>query len=215
LKKGWAKKVALKHHLHHWFRIIRRLKVWQLLIILALFVVASAFLLRQNNLEMVRLRSLVEQADQQNGDVQKALLNLQHYMSGHMNTSLGDGVALQYSYQRAYEAAVQAAANSSNPQAALYTQVELECRPVFERTQSFPAYTQCAHDRLAQLSPGQDALTALKAPPAELYKVNYTSPLWSPDVAGFGVLLAVLTGLMLMSRLIAYLVLRAILRAHR
>jgi hypothetical protein len=132
-----------------------------------------------------------------------------------MNTNLGDGIARQYSYQRAYEAAVQAAANASNPQAAVYTQVEVECRPVFQRTQSFPAYTQCAHDKLSQLSPGQDALTALKAPAPELFKVSYTSALWSPDIAGFAVLLSAIVLLMLIGRWFTYLILYVILRAHR
>jgi hypothetical protein len=207
--------VALKHRLHHWYTVIRRLKTWQLLLVLALFVLVSAFLLRQNNLEMVRLRAAVEQADQQNGDVGKTLLDLQHYVSSHMNTDLGDGIALQYSYQRAYEAAVQAAASSTNPQAALYSKVEEECRPVFQRTHSFPAYTQCAHDRLSQLAPGQDALGALKTPPADLFKVNYTSPLWSFDAVGITVVLTILVALMLIVRLASYLILRAILRAHR
>jgi hypothetical protein len=207
--------VALKHRLHHWYKVVRGLKTWQLLLVLLAALVVSAFLLRQNNLEMVRLRAAVEQADMQNGDVTKALLNLQHYVSAHMNTDLGEGIALQYSYQRAYEAAVQQAASSTNPQAALYAKVEEECRPVFQRTQSFPAYTQCAHDKLSQLAPGQDALSALKAPPADLYKITFTSPGWSPDLAGFSVVLTIIVTLMLIVRLASYLILRAILRAHR
>ena len=137
--------MALKRRLHRWYKVIRGLKTWQLLLVLVAVMLVAAFLLRQNNLEMVRLRAAVEQADQQNGDITKALLNLQHYVSAHMNTDLGEGIALQYSYQRAYEAAVQQAASSTNPQAALYAKVEEECRPVFQRTQSFPAYTlSCA-----------------------------------------------------------------------
>jgi hypothetical protein len=207
--------VALKHRLHHWLVVIKRLKSWQLLLILVVLVGVSAFLLRQNNLEMIRLRAAVEQADQQNGDVAKAVLNLQHYVSSHMNTDLGEGLALQYSYQRAYEAAVQQAASSTNPQAALYSRVEEECRPVFQRTQSFPAYTQCAHDRLSQLAPGQDALSGLKAPPADLYKINFASPIWSPDAAGFAVVVTIIVTLMLIGRVASYLILRAILRSHR
>lgn len=207
--------MADKQKLHHWFTIVRRVKVWQLLLLLVLLTSASAFFLRQNNLQMIELKNLVKQADEDNKDIDKALLNLQHYVANHMNTDLGDGVALQNSYERAYTAAVQAAANSSNPNAAIYTQVEAECQPVFKRTHSFPAYTQCAHDKLSQLAPGQDAMASLKTPSPDLYRFNYASPLWSPDLAGITVVLTLLVLLMLISRLVTYITLRAILRSHR
>lgn len=201
--------------LHHWFTVIRRVKTWQLLIVLVLLVGASAFFLRQNNLQMIELKNLVKKADEDNKDIDKALLNLQHYVTAHMNTSLGEGVALQNTYERAYTAAVNAAANSSNPNAALYAQVEAECQPVFRRTHSFPAYTQCAHDKLSQIAPGQDAMSNLKTPSPDLYRYNFTSPLWSPDLAGFTVVLTVIAAIMLVFRLATYWILRAILRAHR
>jgi hypothetical protein len=207
--------MAPKHKLHHWLVVVRRIRSWQLLVLLIIFVASSAYFLRQNNLEMLRLRNVVDQADLNNGDVKTALINLQHFVTAHMNTNLGDGVALQNTYQRAYEAAVNAAANADNPQAPLYTQVELECRPVYQRTHSFPAYTQCAHDKLGQLAPGTDPLATLKTPPADLYRFNYVSPIWSPDLAGFSVLLAIVIGVMLILRLVTYYVLRAILRARR
>lgn len=201
--------------LHHWFTRLRRIKTWQLIIAIILLGSLSAFFLRQNNLQMVELRNLVKQADEQNKDVDKALLNLQHYVTSHMNTDLGEGVALQNSYERAYTAAVNAAANSANPNAALYAQAEAQCQPVFQRTRSFPAYTQCAADILSKLAPGQDALSNLKTPSPDLYKFNYVSPLWSPDLAGVTVVLTLIATLMLIFRLVTYYVLRAILRAHR
>lgn len=204
-----------KRRLHHWFGIVKRVKTWQLLLLLVALVGMSAFFLRQNNLQMITLRNLVKKADEDNKDIDKSLLNLQHYVTAHMNTNLGDGVALQNSYERAYTDAVNAAANSTNPNAAIYTQVELECQPVYRRTHSFPAYTQCAHDKLDQLAPGQDTLSSVKTPSADLYRYNYASPLWSPDLAGFTVVLTVIVAIMLLGRLLTYFILRAILRSHR
>ncbi|HSW80865.1 MAG TPA: hypothetical protein VLG40_00575 [Candidatus Saccharimonas sp.] len=204
-----------KRQLHHWFGIIKRVKTWQLFVLLVVLVGASAFFLRQNNLQMLTLRNLVVKADEDNVDVDKSLLNLQHYVTSHMNTNLGSGVALQHSYERAYTAAVDAAANSTNPQATIYTQVELECRPVYQSTHSFPAYTSCAHDKLSQLTPGQDPLANIKAPSSDLYVFNFASPLWSPDVAGFTVVLTIVVTLLLIFKSITYLILRAILRSHR
>lgn len=207
--------MAFKHRVHHWFRFIRAIKTWQLIIILILSIGASAYLLRQNNLGMVERREAVKLADENNGNVKQALLDLQHYVSQHMNTGLGDGLVLQSAYQRAYNAALQKSLNTTNPNSQLYTQVELECRSVFARTHSFPQYTQCAHDKLSSLAPGQDPLAKFTPPATELFRYNYVSPAWSPDLAGLMVLLTGLIGLIILSRSIAYWAIRAILRSHQ
>lgn len=205
-----------KSKLHHWLTVLKRVKTWQLVILIVVFGLIAAFLLRQNNLQMVELRNLVTKADEDPaGDTKTALLNLQRYVSAHMNTDLGNGIYLQETYQRDYTAAVQAAVNATNPNSQLYAQVELECRPVYQRTHSFPAYTQCAHDKLAQLAPNQDALANLKTPLVDLYHYNFISPVISFDGAGIFVLLTALTGLVIIMRLIAYLALRLLLRARK
>jgi hypothetical protein len=201
--------------IHHWFTTIKRVRTWQLFVLVAVFAVMSAFFLRQNNLQMIELRNLVKQADETGQGIDIALMNLQNYVSGHMNTDLGDGIALQYSYERAYTAAVDAAAKSSNPNAAIYAQAEAACRPVFQRTRSFPAYTQCAADIVSRLAPGQDALSNLKTPSPDLYRFNYTSPVLSFDLAGLTVVLTLVAVIALIFRLVSYYVLRAILRSHR
>ncbi|HKX72442.1 MAG TPA: hypothetical protein VJM32_00315 [Candidatus Saccharimonadales bacterium] len=201
--------------IHHWFTTIKRVRTWQLFVLVAVFAVMSAFFLRQNNLQMIELRNLVKQADETGQGIDIALMNLQNYVSGHMNTDLGDGLALQYSYERAYTAAVDAAAKSSNPNSAIYAQAEAACRPVFQRTRSFPAYTQCAADILSRLAPGQDALSNLKTPSPDLYRFNYASPVLSFDLAGLTVVLTLVAVIALIFRLVSYYVLRAILRSHR
>lgn len=207
--------MASKRKLHHILVRLRQIKTWQLLLLLLVSTLLAAFLLRQNNLQMVSLRNKVMQVDESNGDVKSALTDLQKYVSAHMNTSLGNGIYLQNTYQRAYEAAVQAAATATNPQAALYTQVELECRPIYQRTHSFPAYTQCAHDKLSQLAPGQDPLASLKTPDVELYHYNFVSPLLSFDAAGFFVLLALVVTVVIVVRAVAYGTLKLLLRAKK
>lgn len=212
--KKYDMAVGIKR-IHHWFTVLRRVKTWQLFILLVAFAGLSAFFLRQNNLQMVELRNAVKKADEDNGDTKKALLDLQRYVSSHMNTDLGEGVALQHTYERAYTAAVEAAAKSTNPNAALYAQAEAQCQPVFQRTRSFPAYTQCAADILGKLAPGQDALSNLKTPQPDFYRHNFASPVWSPDLAGFTVVLTLIVAFAIVLRTATYFVLRAILRAHR
>lgn len=205
-----------KRKLHHWLTVLRRVKTWQLLLLLLAGALCAAFLLRQNNLHMVELRNLVMKADEDpNGDTKKALTNLQQYVGSHMNTDLGNGIYLQNTYQRAYEAVVQAAATADNPQAQDYTQVELQCRPVYESTHSFPAYTQCAHDKLSQLAPGQDALSNLKTPDVELYHYNFVSPLISFDLAGFFVMLTGVIALVIVLRIVSYGIFWLLLRRRK
>jgi hypothetical protein len=205
-----------KSKLHHWLTIIRRIRTWQLIILLILCGALAGFLLRQNNLRMVELRSAVMKADSDPAaDTKKALMDLQKYVSGHMNTNLGNGVYLQDTYQRAYTAAVQAAVTATNPNSQVYTQVELECRPVYQRTHSFPAYTQCAHEKLQQLAPGQDALSSLKTPSADLYHYNFVTPLISFDPAGIFVLITGVVAVCILLRMIVYLMLKIALRKHR
>ena len=208
--------MADKRKLHHWLTVLRRIKTWQLLVLLIVLAVISAFLLRQNNLRMIELRNLVTQADENpTGDVKKALLDLQNYVTHHMNTDLGSGIYLQETYQRAYTTAVQQAVTATNPQARLYEQVEVECRPVYQRTKSFPAYTLCAKEKLDKLAPSQDALANLKTPPVDLYHYNFASPLISFDGAGIFVLLTGVVGLLIFVRLVAYVALKVMLRVRR
>jgi hypothetical protein len=205
-----------KPKLHHWLTVLKRVKTWQLLILIVLCALIAAFLLRQNNLQMIELRNLVMKADEDpNGDTKKALLTLQNYVSTHMNTSLSSGIYLQETYQRAYTTAVQAAVTATNPTSKVYEQVELECRPVYQRTHSFPAYTQCAHEKLAQLAPGQDALATLKTPQIDLYHYNFVSPLISFDGAGVFVVITGVIAFLIVFRFIAYVMLRLLLRTHR
>lgn len=206
--------VVDKRKIHHWLTIVRRVKTWQLIVLLIVCGALAAFLLRQNNLSMVVLRNAVTQADADpNADTKTALTNLQKYVAAHMNTNLENGIYLDQTYKRAYDAAIAAAVNATNPQAAVYTQVELQCRPVYQSTHSFPAYTQCAHDKLSQLTPGQDALASLKAPNVDLYHYNFVSPIISFDPAGIFVIITGVIGLIIIARIMTYLVLKMFLRA--
>lgn len=204
-----------KRKIHHFLVVIKRVKLWQLIIILAILSLCTAFFLRQNNLRMVELRNAVLAADEdENSDTQTALVQLQNYVSSHMNTSLGGGIYLQQTYQRAYAAAIQAAANATDPNAALYEQVELECREVYTRTSSFPAYTQCAHDKLSTLLPGENALENLNLPSTDLYHYNFYSPVISFDLAGIFVILTGVVAILLLIRVIIYFTLKLLLSPH-
>ena len=204
--------MADKRRLHHLLVRLRVIKTWQLLIIFALLAGLSAYLLRQNNLGMVQRRNLVKQADEQAGDVLAALTDLQRYVTTHMNTSLGEGLFLEHSYQRAYDAKVQAAASAINPNSQAYKDIEAGCRQQYVRNGSFATFLKCIENGLKALSPGSDPLAGIKPPPQELFKHNFVSPALSLDFAGLATMATLLVGLLIILRLAVYWVLRLALK---
>lgn len=198
--------------MHHWLVVLRRIRTWHLLILLVLLIALSAFLLRQNNLGMVERRNLVKQADEQNAGLAEALNELQHYVLTHMNTDLGEGIFLEHSHQRAYDAAVHEAASKVNPNSQAYKDVEATCRAQYVRNGSFSGYISCVESGLKAMSPGSDPLANVKQPAVELFKYNFVSPAWSLDWAGLAVLATLLTAVLVILRVAAYLLLRLLLR---
>lgn len=196
-----------KRTLHHILRGLRQLRVKHLSVACAVLLVLGVFFLRQNNLHMITLRNLTIQADEQNKDIPKALTNLRNYIAAHMNTGMGErGIYLEHSYQRSYEAAVQTAIQNGSK---VYEQADQACQAAYSKASSFQAYAQCVADKTAS------ANLPVKMPSADLYRFNFISPAWSPDVAGFTLLAASLAGLLLVGRLVLQAIVFALLRANR
>jgi hypothetical protein len=189
-----------KRSLHHTLVVLRQLQVKHLAILLIVLIVLSVFFLRQNNLHMIELRNLVAQADEQNRDIPKAVTDLRNYIASHMNTGMGDrGIYLEHSYRRAYEAAVSRATSGSTAGATIYRQADQDCQSAFPKASAFSAYVQCMTDKVAATGIAGGPVTP---PSSDLYRFNFISPAWSPDVAGFTLLAAVLLAVLLMGRMV-------------
>lgn len=198
---------------YYLLRRLRAIKLWQLAVLFLLMLLLSAFLLRQNNLHMLKLRNDVKVADEQSGDVKAALVQLQRYVGTHMNTSLGDkGIYLEQTYQRAYDQAIRMALQTDLPGSAAYQQADHECRGIFSRTSSYPAYIQCVTDKVAALGPGRDPLASVHPPAIDLYRYNFASPLWTPDLAGLCVLIAAVLFIVIAGKVLLGWILSAVLR---
>lgn len=194
------------------------LRTWQLLLMLVPLIFVSATLLRMNNLGMVERRDAVMSADKA-GDtdaIQRSLADLQQYVSGHMNTDMGKGLYLQYSYNRAYDAALTAASEATNPNSAVYQQASIDCRSRFVGgVESFRNdYVQCVLQRVAALAPGTDATASANLPKSDSYRFDYVSPLWSPDFAGLFVLLTGVVLLLILIKATSYAVFRLLVRRY-
>jgi hypothetical protein len=168
-------------------------KTW-LYLFVALAII-SVLSLRHNNQTMVKLRDQVYAADKNNGDINGALNNLRRYVYGHMNTDLSSGnnnikppIQLKYTYQRLYDAQANQI-QTSNQQ--LYTDAELYCQSI---NNAYFGTTRVPCVQNYVINHGLKAANITI--PAGLYEFDFASPSWSPDLAGWSL---VLTGLLLIA----------------
>jgi hypothetical protein len=203
--------LANKKHIKRSLVQLQRIKTWQLVIILILASFVSATFLRLNNIGMVQRRDAVYSADKvgDNTVTQNRLYDLQRYVSSHMNTNMGTGVFLTATYNRDKKALVDEA--SVGPNGNIYVKAQQVCAPRY-RSWS-PAYVQCTVNELAKYPAGANLNNTVNLPPGP-YQYDFVSPLWSPDFAGWSVLVCVVILIMIIARFIGVVILRILLRRH-
>lgn len=206
--------MADKRQVRQGIKQLGRVKTWQLLILLILVGFISATFLRLNNIGMVERRAAVISADEQ-GDsdvIIQRLYDLQRYVSAHMNTDLGRGVYLEHSYNRDYTSWQSAAYGDRNPNGNVYKKAQEVCEPRFSYYSA--AYLQCTTDELAKYPAASAPGTDSSAPRADTYLHSFASPLWSPDFAGWSLLVCVVILLLIIGRLVTLGILHLMLRRH-
>ena len=187
--------------------VIRRSEHWVswllLVISLAGLAVASAFFLRQNNLNMVKLRDELAQADK-SGKVEvvnQAARKLQRYVAGHMNTTTGR-VALQTLYnqaaQKALEEAKPAEVDSSG-----YNLAANACRSQLT-SYGYQSWASCVANRVGIRQTTE--LAGATMPDPDLYYVEYAPARWSPDFAGITLVLLIVNAIILTVKLVSMIV---------
>jgi len=171
-------------------RHFRRIPHWVFLSLFVFFSLVAVFALRQNNLTMVHLREAVYKADKDNGDVNTALNNLRSYVYGHMNTNLSSGgntikppIQLKYTYER-LQTAEQQRINGVNSK--VYTEAENYCQSQIPEGFSGRGRVPCVTDYVTTHGVKANAI------PAALYQFDFANPAWSPDFAGWSLLLAII-----------------------
>ncbi len=163
---------------------------------------------------MVQRREAVLTADDA-GDSEVTitrLYDLQRYVSSHMNTDMGKGLYLEASYKRDIKSAYDKVSIDANPNGNIYKKAQDVCAPKFTRWS--PAYVQCTSSELAKYPAATDLVNSVQLPRADSYLHVFVSPLWSPDFAGWSVLVCIALIVMILARLTSVLVLRAILHHH-
>lgn len=183
---------------HHWTRF-RKIHPLVLVALILMFGSVSVFALQQNNLKMGELRQAVYTADEENGDVEAALRELRQYVHAHMNTDLSAGtnavyppIQLEHTYKRLV-AAEQERIKQVNEN--IYTQAQAYCERLYPESFSggprVPCIREYVTERGVEANKIQDSL----------YKFDFVSPFWSPDLAGWSVLATIALTALLLVRL--------------
>lgn len=198
-----------KRHLHHAFTKLRLVRYWYLIGLVVISGTIFVFAYRQNNLEAIHLRDVLVQADKDNTGVEAALNDLRQYTYSHMNTNLSSPggvyppIQLKYTYERLV-AAEKGHVDSTN--STLYTDAQNYCEQQItsrKTTQRVP----CINAYLADHSSA-----TIQGIPDALYKFDFVAPAWSPDLAGWSLIITIVLLIGLAARTVIDMWMRAQLR---
>lgn len=166
------------------------------------FIALSVFGLMHNSNEAKKRYDTLIAVDQAGGDVELALNELRGYIYAHMNTQIGSElgirppIQLKGTYERLVAAETDKVAKANT---ALYAEAQADCE--LRQPDGFSG-----RNRLDCIEAYVDA-NGVKAKSIEddFYKFDFVPPRWSPDLAGFSILLAGVFGLVFAIDLIVYL----------
>lgn len=180
--------MAQKRALRHLWKQLKPVPAWAFLVAGVVSGVVSIYALRQNNITMITLRDAVYKADEQDGDVEGALRALREYVYAHMNTNLASGkgairppIQLKQRYEQMI-AAEKARAAAINGQ--VYTEAQVYCERLYPGSFSGGPRVPCIEDYVSKNGTQEQPV------PEDLYKFDFVSPTWSPDLAGWSLLIS-------------------------
>lgn len=177
-----------KRKLHHTWTKLRLFNSWFFLIAFVISGSFAIFALRHNNLTAINLRNEVLQTDKDNGDTEVALRRLREYVHGHMNTNLATDtsvyppIQLKYRYERLLQAEKDRVAAASGN---IYNDAQNYCEKNFPQSFYGGGRLPCIQDYL-DTHPRAEP----RPIPDSLYKFNFASPAWSPDLAGISLVMS-------------------------
>lgn len=168
---------------------------------------------------MIQRRDAVLSADKEGDEaaMQSRLYDLQRYSAEHMNASTGV-IYLQEQYNRDWQKTQDAALAQSESAQNIYKKIEDEVCGPQARANGWrwpnPQYIACQRAELAKYPQGDTLLSVVTPPNENLYRHTFIAPVWSPDFAGFSVLITGVVGAIIVLRFFAIGVLQIIVRWH-
>ncbi len=192
---------------------LKRLKIvrtWQLVLLLILAGFVAATFLRLNNTGMIERRNAVYAADKAGNadDIVYRLSDLQRYAASRMNADTGV-FYLQETYNRDVRELVEKSSASSSSNQTVNDAAEAVCKPQFSSWSQ--AYVQCFVNELNKHG-GSNALPTVQLPAPALYRYSFVSPLWSPDFAGWSLVVCAVLIIAIVARLVSLIVFKIMLK---
>ncbi len=164
-------------------------KLFMTFLLAVLFGFIAVGALRSNYSTMTKLRTEVSIADEQNGDVEVALQKLRSHVHAHMNTNLSSGnsaikppIQLKYRYER-LQATEAERVKSFN--VGVGAEGERICGAQFPNGGFNPERVACIQNYVAQNAIKESAVAD------DLYKFDFVSPSWTPDLAGISLVISI------------------------
>lgn len=172
----------------------------------------AIFGLVQNSQEAKERYETLIAVDKAGGDVEGALNELRGYIYSHMNTQIGSDlgvrppIQLKGTYERLVDAEEARVTQANEP---LYAEAQADCErrqpsgfSGSNRLDCIEAYVDANGEEPREIED-------------DLYKFDFASPRWSPDLAGFSILFAIIFGLIFLVDLFMYLRTRHLIRAGK
>lgn len=189
-----------KRRLHHLLVRLRPISYWYFV---GLFVATGFFALlalRHNNVRAIELRDELIQVDKENGDVEAKLSELRTYIYSHMNARLSNDnsiyppIQLKYTYERLAAAEKQRVTTANEK---IYNDAQKTCEALLPRGLSGSTRLSCIQQYVDTKGTRENPV------PDALYKFDFVSPVWSPDLAGILVLASLVFLILLTVRVAA------------
>lgn len=160
---------------------------------------------------MIERRTAVFNADELGDEAttRARLFDLQRYAAGHMNSGSGT-IYLESQYKRDTQKAIEKASANDKPNN-INLKADQVCKAQFGGYSQ--AYVQCFASELAKY-PASAGPTKVQLPNSNLYRHEFSSPVWSPDFAGFSVLICLIISVLIIARLLSLGLLRLLIRRH-
>ena len=207
-----------------------KIKTWHLCLILIPLLFLAATLLRVDHLKMVELRDAVLAADEEEDDakIAESLENLKNFVfsniiinivddNGDQKVEFGTGVFyLEHQYRRAAEKALAEAeerlSDYENPNGNIYKKAADVCKPQaikYGWNSKTQAYIDCWTSELQKYNPSDNIVDEIAAdlPSTELYRKNYSSPIWAPTISGFIILTILVLSVVIFIRFLVWIIL--------
>ncbi len=207
---------------------LHAVKTWQLFLIFVLLLFASATLLRLDHIRMTELREAVIEADKEGNEFTLAdsLNKLKDFSTkniivniiddnGDKKIEFGTGVFyLEQSYLRAASVVLKEASemeiDDGNPNGNIYATVSSICRSLAIANGwqwDTPDYIACWQSELAKYpaSSLNDGTVSIALPSTELYRREFSSPVWAPSVSGFVILVTAILAVVIFIRFLIWL----------